>query len=389
MRVALVSSSFDPHVGGVETHVRQVARELAAMGHEIEVWTVDRGERLGERVLGGLRVRYLPTPLPARSFRAMGVFLGRVPGAWHMWQRACDDFRPQLLHVHCFGPNGLYALALHRRRRIPLAVTSHGETLGDDTGVFQQSALLRRGLREALLRSAFVTAPSSYVVDDLRAAYGLVSGDVVPNGVDLDVVPSWAPTDDEPYLLAVGRLGRMKGFDLLIDAYARSGVAVDHRLLIGGDGPEGAALALQAEKRGVADRVRLIGRLSDEEVAGAMAGARAVVVPSRSEAFGIVALEAWRARTALIMTSRGGGPSFVRDREDALLVDPQDIEALAASLRDVTRDVKLRERLAVSGRLRVHDYTWDRVARAYEYHYGAVFTSGGVTATGAWGESAR
>ena len=65
MRIALFSSSYHPHFGGVEEHVRHVARGLQERGHDVEVWTVDRGDGLRDEVVDGCRVRYLPTPLPA------------------------------------------------------------------------------------------------------------------------------------------------------------------------------------------------------------------------------------------------------------------------------------------------------------------------------------
>jgi glycogen(starch) synthase len=372
VRVALVSSSYEPYAGGVEQHVRQVASALAARGVDVEVWTVDRGEHLGERMLDGIRVRYLPATLPARTGRAMWDFSRRVPGAWRAWSRARARFRPDLLHVHCFGPNGLYASALHRRYGVPLAITSHGETLGDDQRIFQRSDLLRRGLTAAISRSAFVTAPSDYVLDDLRQAYGLAGGDLVPNGVDLGVVPSGVVVEPRPYLLGVGRLGRVKGSDLLIDAFAASELPGDPVLLIGGEGPERRALEAHAAENGVATRVRFLGRLDPQGVADAMAGAVAVAIPSRSEAFGIVALESWRAGTALVMTSRGGGPSLIRDGEDGLLVDPEDRDAFALALQRVTEDPALRGGLAAAGRARVHEFSWDGVAEAYLQHYEAL-----------------
>lgn len=100
-----------------------------------------------------------------------------------------------------------------------------------------------------------------------------------------------------------------------------------------------------------------------------MAGAAAVVVPSRQESFGIVALEAWRAGAPLIMTSRGGAPEFVRDQEDGLLVDPMDHAALRAALERVATDAELRDRLGRNGRARVTDFTWSRVVDEYERLY--------------------
>ena len=373
-RVALVSSSYAPHFGGVEEHVRQVARELVADGVEVEVWTVDRGESLGVRGVHGITVRYLPTPLPARAGRALLHFARRFPSAWRRWIGAAREFRPDVIHVHCFGPNGLYALALGRRTRVPLVLTSHGETFMDDQGVFESSALLRSGLRRAITRASAVTAPSEYVLEDLRRSYGLSDGTVVPNGVDLDVAAEAGVAfrgDERPYLLGVGRLGAMKGFDLLIDAFAEARLGPGIRLVIGGDGPERERLREQVERRGLDGRVELVGRLSPTSVAGAMSGSLAVIVPSRIEAFGIVALEAWRSGAPLVMTNRGGAPGFVRDGVDGILVDPRDAPALADAIRQVISDAALRERLGTAGRARVGEFTWSRVARAYEELYAA------------------
>ncbi|GAA1762381.1 glycosyltransferase family 4 protein [Agromyces humatus] len=381
-RVALVSSSYDPYVGGVEEHVRQVARRLRDDGVEVEVWTVDRGESLGVREVEGLTVRYLPTPLPAASPGAAFRFLLRLPAAWRRWAAARRGFRPDLLHVHCFGPNGAYAVAMHRRFGLPLIVTSHGETVADDHAVFERSRLLRTALRRALVAAVSVTAPSRFVIDDLQRNYGLVGGLVVPNGVEPTPPPPMTagPGLGGRYLLGVGRLGRMKGFDLLIDAFARAGLDRDIRLVIAGDGPERESLHAQVTGLGLTDRVELVGRLDAAAVAQAMSAALAVVVPSRMEAFGIVALEAWRSGAPLVMTNRGGAPGFVRDGVDGVLVDPEDMAALVGTLEHVSADESLRMQLAAAGRERVGEFTWARVAHAYEELYAAASDRAGVTA---------
>jgi glycosyltransferase involved in cell wall biosynthesis len=371
LRVALIASSYHPYFGGVEEHVRHVARELTESGVLVEVWTVDRGEHLGERVVDGILVRYLPTPLPARSVGAMRRFGLRAPRAWWRWTRAHKQFRPHVMHVHCFGPNGIYALALHRRTGTPIGVTSHGETIGDDNSGYQRSKLLRARLTDALTAAAFVTAPSEYVLEDLRNRFGLRGGEVVPNGVDMSIQPrpsaKWL--EDGPFFLAVGRLGRMKGFDLLIEAFSRSELSQTHRLLIAGDGPEHDALARLAGQREVSEQVRFLGRLGSQDVADVMAQARAVVVPSRSEAFGIVALEAWRSGTALIMTSRGGASEFVHDGVNGLLVDPLDAGGLAEAMMKLANDDGARDALATVGHNQVGEFTWRRVAAGYQRLY--------------------
>ena len=375
-RVALIASSFAPHAGGVEEHVAQIARQLQARGHAVEVWTVDRGMRPDAPFAAHdgteIPVRYLPAPLPARSVPALLRFGLRGVPAWLRWARVHRTFAPDVLHVQCFGPNGIYAERLHRKLGTPLVVSSHGETLGDDHGIYARSALLRSRLRQALAEAVAVTAPSRFALDDLRSHHGLQEpGEIVANGVDLDVVANALAGAAQPYLYGVGRLGHPKGFDLLIDAYARSGLS-DIPLIIGGDGPERDALQRQIDERGLSGRVRLLGRQSPQQVAARMAGALAVVVPSRIESFGIVALEAWRAGTALIMTSRGGAVDFVRHEQNGLLVDPTEVDGLAAALIRIVTEDELRVRIARAGREEVGAFTWARAAEAYERIYDRV-----------------
>ncbi|GAA4287452.1 glycosyltransferase family 4 protein [Georgenia daeguensis] len=377
-RIALVSSSFHPRTGGVEEHTRHVARELAGRGHRVEVWTVDRGEQLGTRLVDGVTVRYLPCPLPARSPGAALRFLGGAPRAWRAWLRARRALRPDVLHVQCFGPNGLYALALHRLTGIPLVVSSHGETFMDDHDVFARSRLLSAGLRAALSAAQAVTACSRMVAEDLTARFGARRAVVVPNGVD----PAEFATPAEgggrtlaesahrrPTVLALGRVEHRKGFDLLLDAFARADLPDGTRLVIAGDGGALAPLRAQAARLGISGSVDFPGRLSRPAVAEALTRATVLVVPSRVEPFGIVVLEGWRAGLPVIATRNGGPAEIMTDGVDGLLVDPQDTAALAAALADVLREPELAARLAAGGRERVDGYTWGRTTTAYEELY--------------------
>jgi glycosyltransferase involved in cell wall biosynthesis len=374
-RVALVTSSYHPWFGGVEEHVRHVARELQARGHDVVVWSVDRGDGLDVANIDGIEVRYLPTPLPAQNAGALARFLRNLLPAWRAWDRARRDFRPDLLHVHCFGPNGVYALAMHRRYGVPLIVTSHGETFADDHGAFDESILIRTSLRGALARADQVTAVSSIVLDDLRNRFGARGGVVVPNGVDLrldhlDMEEAQdTPSDSRLVVLGVGRLERNKGFDLLIDAFDDAGLADRARLVLVGDGAERESLTNRVFSRGLAESVELVGRLSPSDVARWMRQSAVVAVPSRVEAFGLVALEAWRAEAPLVMTNRGGARDFVTDDVNGLLVDPEHVEALGAALRRVLDDAPLAARLRSEGSKAVARFTWNAVAEQYEMIY--------------------
>lgn len=379
-RIALIASSYHPHVGGVEEHVRNVARELRDLGDEVVVWTVDQGEALGTQNVDGTEVRYLPAPLPRLSPTGVAGFLRALPRSWSAWRRAARDFHPDLLHVHCFGPNGVYALALAQRLSLPLVLSSHGETFMDPE-VFSGSRLMGWGLRRTLRTAALVTGCSEAVLRDLRGRFGMGPGGVVvPNGVDLDEPQRLGIGEVPPApatIFAIGRLVRVKGFDLLMRAFAGADLG-GVRLVIGGDGPEGPYLASLARTLGVADRVRFLGQLDRAGVITQMAAADAVVVPSRVEAFGIVVLEAWRAGTALVATSRGGPADLVTDGVDGILVDPEDVAALSGALERLLADPALRSRLAIAGTSTVHGYAWKRTAREYrEVHDRALGAANG------------
>ncbi|WP_341359324.1 glycosyltransferase family 4 protein [Georgenia sp. M64] len=368
--IALVASSYHPHVGGVEEHVRQVAAELRRRGRQVAVWTVDRGEHLGTAQVDGVEVRYLPCPLPSASVGGVLRFILALPPAVRAWRAAYRALRPSVLHVQCFGPNGIWAWALARRTRTPLVISSHGETSGDDHNVFEKSTLLRWSLGRAVRDASLTTGCSEVVLADLRRRFGLDDGVVVPNGVNLDEKLDPAHVQAcGPVVLALGRIERTKGFDLLLRAFARADLPPGTRLALGGDGTEVAVLRALVTELGVADQVSFLGVLRRDGVAGWLDAATVLVVPSRYEAFGIVILEAWRAGTPVIATSRGGPAEIVTEGVDGLLVDPLDVDSLAAALATLLRDRDLARRLSVAGRRTVERYTWARTTDKYEELY--------------------
>lgn len=370
-RVALVASSYHPHVGGVEEHVRNVAQELKARGRQVAVWSVDRGEHLGTRQIDGIEVRYLPAPLPAQSLVSTVRFLIDLPSAVVKWLRAFRALRPNVIHVQCFGPNGIYAYALARVTRTPFIVSSHGETFADDHSVYQRSWLLRVGLTRAIRGAAAVTGCSEFVTKDLRERFAAKNALAVPNGIDVHATAAGdRPSEGrEPLVFAVGRLEWIKGFDLLLRAFALASLPKDARLVIGGNGRALSDLKNLARELKIDDNVCFPGTLGRQAVAQYMADAALVVVPSRWEAFGIVVLEAWRAGAPLIATSQGGPVHLVTHGVDGLVVDPEETGALAAAISRVLLDEAAARRLGVHGQMSVKEYTWHRTVDKYEDIY--------------------
>lgn len=301
-RIVLVSSSFLPRLGGVEEHVANVAVNLRDMGHEIAIWSVDQGDEVPSD-FDGMTLRYLPTPLPARNIVDALQFSMRAPRALAAWLDALRRDRPEIMHVHCFGPNGVYATAMSALLRCPTIFSHHGETFMDADEVFQRSALLRLSLKSMLARAVAVTSCSHFAAQDLeRFGKDPREVNIVYNGINLHEESEGNLLLPPRYVLGVGRLVHNKGFDRLLESYStvcREPSMRETDLVIGGDGPERLHLQELSRKKGIDDRVHFLGALSRSEVGQAMKTALLLVVPSIVEPFGITILE------------RVGGPAFL------------------------------------------------------------------------------
>jgi glycosyltransferase involved in cell wall biosynthesis len=162
-----------------------------------------------------------------------------------------------------------------------------------------------------------------------------------------------------------------KGIDVLVRALSLLEEPRPHLDLVG-IGLEEGKLRDLADRLKVGHKIRFRGQLDREGLAGCLAGATALVLPSRSENFPLAVLEAMHAGVAIVATRVGGIPEAVRDGKEALLVSPEDPVALARSLTRILRAPKLRESLAAAASLRAKGFTWERAAAEYESLYASV-----------------
>ncbi len=171
------------------------------------------------------------------------------------------------------------------------------------------------------------------------------------------------------HILAIGRLHKQKGFDVLLRAVALRLPDVHVTLL--GEGSERAVLASLAEELGIASRVHLPGFVSD--TAPYLAHADLFVLSSRWEGFGHVIVEAMAAGLPVVATDCPYGPAdIIRDGKTGLLVKPEDAESLASAIGRVLSDNSFSRELASAGALVAHRYESDQVAREYAIMLGDV-----------------
>ncbi len=227
----------------------------------------------------------------------------------------------------------------------------------------------RRMIERAARRADAVVTPTEAVARDLAARVPLRARVRVAGHGATDLgAPVPVPGLPPRYVLAVGTVEPRKGIDVLVEAVAelvRSGeTATDVPLLLVGQPGWGGLDPLRlAAEHGLTDgRVRLLGRLTDGELATVLRRADVVAVPSLAEGFGLPVLEAMAAGVPVVHTD---DPALVEVSADAAEVVPRgDARALAAGLRRMLTDPDAAARRVTAGRARARDFSWHRAAEA-------------------------
>jgi glycosyltransferase involved in cell wall biosynthesis len=346
LKVLIVSGIWPPDVGGPASHAPEVAAELIARGHEVEVVT----NAAVAPAPAPFRVHWVPRRLPrgVRHLRAALLIARRA--------READV-------VYSTGMVGRSALGtMLARRPIVQKLTSDPTyersirygLYGGALDTFQGARGLRlRALRAArnfaLRRATRIVIPSESL-RNLALRWGIAPGriEVLPNPVE---APSELGARDElrrrhglegPTLVFAGRLSVQKAVDVALNALTR---VEDVELVLAGDGPDAEQLRALSRKLGLDGRARFLGPQPRQTVFELLRAADAVVLSSKWENFPHVLVEALAVGTPVVSTDTGGVGEIVRDGENGLLVPAGDTDAFAAAIRRYFAEPELRERL--------------------------------------------
>ena len=411
MRVLHIGKFHPPHPGGIERCSADLCAAFSSRG--IATALLAHAEPGTHRTQ---RHDHDGIDVTLAACHGVALHTPVSPGFPWLLRKTIRRFKPDLLHLHVPNPAVFSALLIPAARKLPWVVHWHADIpLDTRKRSLRLAYRIYRPWEQALLRRASsVIATSQPYLDSSEALKpwrakttviplgiapmrGAALGDT-PSRTDVPPSPQPSPasgrgssspqpsslilpvTDWPPgkvRVLAVGRLSYFKGFDVLLRALAE---AEDASLLLIGDGECRKPLQQLANALGIESRVRFAGRI-DMDAAGeaaivdAYASADIFCLPSteRAESFGLVLLEAMRARLPVIASAiPGSGVGFVvQDGRTGLMVAPGDARALAAVLRQLGADRAERERLGSAGaeRWREHftlDRTTDQVLGLYE-----------------------
>jgi phosphatidylinositol alpha-mannosyltransferase len=351
LRVGMVCPYSLSVPGGVQAQVMGLSRELRRMGIEVRVlapcdgpppasFVTPLGNSLPTAVNGSIAPL---APDPACQLRTI---------------RALTEEEFDVLHLHepfIPGPTQTATL-LHTA---PIIATFHS------AGESAAYKYLRRPVLAASHRLAHRVAVSKDA-EELVKRYIGGEYEILFNGVELDAYTIAAPhPTDRPTIFFLGRHEERKGLDVLLAAMQQ--LPDDVRLWVAGTGPD--TPRLQAEYAHD-HRIEWLGRVTDADKIARLKGATVFCAPSlHGESFGVVLVEAMAADTAIVASGLDGYRNVATDGVDSVLVEPGDVDALAAALRRVLYDAGLRRSLIAAGGPRADQFSMHRLAELYAAHY--------------------
>ena len=388
LRLGLVSMHTSParepgagDAGGMNVVVLEQAKRLAAAGHVVDLITrrSDDGPDATE-LAPRLSLRRVSAGPPENLSK------GEHERHLDAFRHGLDALGPyDLLHSHHWF-SGVAALPVARERAIPHVQSFHSIAAPDGSSLAEgeraESAGRRAGEELLARQSDAVVAVSRYEAGVARARLGAPSDAlvVVPPGVDAELfTPAEAGPGRPGYVAAAGRIHPLKGLELAIDSLALLPHASRPRLVVAGEAsPDLADYARGLRERAARREVEaeFVGPRHRAQLAQLFAHARAVLVPSHSETFGLVALEAAAAGAPVVAAARGGLPEAVEDDVTGILVASRDPAEWAGELGRLLGTGDLATRMGRAGRERAVAFTWERSAARLLVAYRNVLAAG-------------
>lgn len=365
MRVLHIGKYFPPAPGGMERYLGELvaALEEQKVTSYVLAHTWDNTEPSLTHPSPQVTVQRVPT-------YGQVCYVPIAPAFPIYLIKAIQSFKPDIIHIHMPNASGLWALLANFS--IPLVIHWHADTtFPPEKKVHRGLYALYRPFESWLLRkaSSIIATSNRYLEHSkpLRSYHDKCH--VIPLGMRPENLPvpttsaikatrqRWLKNDYTMLIVSIGRFAYYKGFHNLVSAMQH----VEHaHLVMIGSGEEFAAIEKQIYECNLSDKITLAGRISDDELHQLLAAADVFCLPSieRTEAFGMVLLEAMHHGTPCISTSiTGSATGWVnKNGETGLVVSPDNISELAAALKTLATNTALREQFGAAATSRLQKY---------------------------------
>lgn len=371
----MVSDCYLPRLGGIEVQVAELSRRLRERGAQVAVLTATPPEASPERRLGsqpqpenrdeadepGVARLLPPVPLPAPINPWAGPELHRLMS------------QSDVVHIHLgvLAPFASHAARIALAAGLPTVITWHSILGGPSARLLRWQGRWSRWLD----RGAVGTAVGAHLVDQLRTVVGSEAQiEVVPNGVDPEQwrSPQPAPPDGPVRIICANRFARRRRPFAVVKVMRRIrdrvGTAAPIEVEIAGSGPLLGPVRQYVRAEGLTDWIHLPGRLTRPELAFRYHRSHLYLTPSRTESFGIAALEARTAGLPVAGLYAGGLRDFVTDEVTGILADDDDdlVRRSAALVADRRRLTAMAERLRTTEPEQAWPHVLDATMAVYQ-----------------------
>lgn len=375
MQILFCNYEYPPIGGGGGVVMGAMAAELARRGHDVTVLTSRAFGLPSDNVEDGVRVVRVPVffrrQLAVANMPSMAAYLpmGFLRGLKLGKQKAFD-----VINTHFVVPSGPLGDWLSRRLEIPNVLSVHGGDLFDPSKPTSPHRLnfLHGPIRGMLTRADAVVAQSRDTAQNVERIYGVERPvELVPLGIARPPTRVRAHRSifgipENAFVMAtVGRVVARKATPQLVsvlDAAKRD----DMYLVVIGDGPECDEVMRAATERGVADRVKMLGHVTERQKYSALSMSDIFVSTSQHEGFGLVFLEAMAYGLPIVCYDRGGQVDFLSTPATGAVIKLNDIEAFTRGVLDLYASPERRAEIRRHNLAAVETYFIDRCARRYE-----------------------
>ncbi len=398
---------FDPipqlgitDTGGQVVYVLQLANALSTHNIKVDIFTrwFDRSRKQIDPVPDYPDVRVIRIPVGPWEFIPKEGIYAVLP---ELAENMIEFIRENKLHYDLYHGHyvdaGIVTIDVAKKLDKPAFFTAHSlgawkrEQMEGDPGELERKFKFKHRVSEELriFRSVNAQAVTSEVQrQKLEQLYKFTADniDIVPPGVDVGRFHLPEPGEritktDLPkrYIFCLSRIDSNKGHDLLLNAFDRVRNDIpDVHLVIGGGSPKPEQRELDVlktikkiiNKRGIDDRVRIIGYVPDDLLVSLYQQAELFVLPSIFEPFGMTAQEAMACGTPVVASKLGGIRSVISSGDNGLLIDPSDAGEFADAISLILKDARLAERLGKAGHKNIQEYfSWDAIAARYLAFY--------------------
>lgn len=341
---------FPPHVGGVGVHIHTLSKKLVEEGHEVYVITYPHKEI---KDIDGIHV------IGTKGLNIPGVRgLMFKKNAKKALENLLEKEDIDIIHGHYLFPAGAAAVEVGKEHGIKTYVTAHGSDMFE---LYKTQPLMRSTIRNVLKDADGVFAVSNALKHEIIATgvTGIAAKTKISwNSVDInkfsnkenDSFKKEYKLEDKPIVLFVGNLIKRKNVDSLLEA--KKIAHGDYYLVIVGDGPLFKKLKKKVDEENIRD---VIFTGSRNDVENIIPSCDVLVLPSFSESFGLVLIEALACGKPVIGSNVGGITEIIND-DVGLLVNPNKISSIARAIDNIVNDEDLRLVLSMNARNRAKDF---------------------------------